>query len=177
MEELIDCYIIMESEATQLKPTCKMCKNLAIIVQVPCITFLARLAESANPASARDMSLFLHNMQESCTSNSARYLPARFQYYTLQDEECKFLARKMYIPCTLLARNVYVYFHFLQGTMLKLHVSCKDLYAYCTLLARFVHEICHISCKEPCSNCTFLASILHVMSACILHVSCKDCIK
>ena len=96
------------------------------------------------PESARDMSVFLHI---SCTicKHLARQIVQELasnvlpdfcqQDYTLQDEECKFLARKMYISCTLLARNVYPYFHFLQGTMLKLHVSSKHI-------ARFLHVSC-----------------------------------
>ena len=165
-----------------------MCKILAIIVQVPCITFLARLAEYVQELSNKSckckgyvtfLAHFLHNMQESCTSNSARnvlqdicqqdfnIIPCKTKNASFLQGKCTFLARYLHEMCT----------HILQRTKLKLHVSCKDMYSYCTLLARFVHEMCHISCKERCSNCTFLASILHVVSACILHISCKDCIS
>ena len=109
-----------------------MCKILAIIVQVPCITFLARLAEYVQELSNKSckckgyvtfLALFLHNMQESCTSNSARNV---VQDICQQDFNI--------IPCK--TKNA----SFLQGK--------------CTFLARYLHEMCtyiFISCKEPCS--------------------------
>ena len=104
-------------ELSQQKRTCKImqesCKNLA------CKTCLAR---------ARDMSLFLHNLAQSCT-NSCKILQKSARNSTLAKYSCS-------ISCKILH-------HFL-------HESCKIVQEKactcqaslaCKILARFLHDL------------------------------------
>ena len=122
------CAMVREREGTQQKRTCKImqesCKNLA------CKTCLSR---------ARDMSLFLHNLAQSCTNfckilqkcarnsklagNYSYSISCKILHHFLQEsckivqELCKIVQEKGHIVCTCQAS-----------------LACK-------ILARFLHDL------------------------------------
>jgi len=122
-------YFHATDNATQLKPTCKMCKILAIIVQVPCNIFLARLAEYVQNTCKNSwkckgyvsfLAHFVHNMQASCTSNSAR---------TCKQCTARFLPARLYLARRRMQVSCKENVHFL-------HVTCTKCVPIFSFLAR-----------------------------------------